>query len=389
MSKPKRKQKLIRKEFPKIRQYQKRGYTYYAVDLRRKFWKGPPWKNFANRDAALKYANELAQSVQANGIHSVSKNLANLSDEKLTRWNEQLGTFGMTVEDAVAFFLDHLEKEKRRKESEHVSSLLSKWMLDRTENNLKPMRPRSERILRDMAKRFQEDFGDARIQDMTHERIKTYLQNLDVESNQTRKNRLSYLKQFFNWCLKNRYLLENPTNGIQIDVVRGTAEFFDVQQCEELMRKSRDTDLCGYFALTLFGGIRPEEAAKLTWKEVDLNSHEISIAAEISKTKRPRTFGMSENLVAWLSFFHGKNHPLIPINLKNKRQAFVKTLSFPWIQDGLRHSFSTYHYAKHGKIEELRKIMGNSPAVIDRFYKGAVKKAEVEKFWSILPTNSP
>jgi hypothetical protein len=27
--------------------------------------------------------------------------------------------------------------------------------------------------------------------------------------------------------------------------------------------------------------------------------------------------------------------------------------------------------------------MGNSPAVIDRFYKGAIGKAEVEKFWRI------
>jgi hypothetical protein len=34
MSKPTRKQKLIRKEFPKVRQYKKRGYTYYAVDHR-------------------------------------------------------------------------------------------------------------------------------------------------------------------------------------------------------------------------------------------------------------------------------------------------------------------------------------------------------------------
>jgi hypothetical protein len=40
MSKPTRKQKLIRKEFPKVRQYTKRGYTYYAVDLRRAYGKG-------------------------------------------------------------------------------------------------------------------------------------------------------------------------------------------------------------------------------------------------------------------------------------------------------------------------------------------------------------
>jgi hypothetical protein len=29
--------------------------------------------------------------------------------------------------------------------------------------------------------------------------------------------------------------------------------------------------------------------------------------------------------------------------------------------------------------------MGNSPAVIDRFYKGAIGKVEVEEFWNIRP----
>ncbi len=76
----------------------------------------------------------------------------------------------------------------------------------------------------------------------------------------------------------------------------------------------------------------------------------------------------------------------VPTPLKNRKQAFVKTLSFPWIQDGLRHTFCTFHCAKHRNIEELlRQTMGNSPAVIDRFYKGAIGKVEVEKFWRIVP----
>jgi hypothetical protein len=87
-------------------------------------------------------------------------------------------------------------------------------------------------------------------------------------------------------------------------------------------------------------------------------------------------------------------HPLTLIHLKNKRQAFVKTLSLPRIQDGLRHTFCTFHYAKNHntcpeprrRAEELRRIVGNSPSVIDRFYKGAISQVEVEKFWTIGPT---
>jgi hypothetical protein len=107
VSKPTRKQKLIRKEFPKVRQLRRRGNTYYAVDLRRKFWIGPKWKYFTTRDDALKYAVEVAASVQSNGVPSVAKNIANLEDEKLIRWNEQLGAHGKTIEDAVEFMLAH------------------------------------------------------------------------------------------------------------------------------------------------------------------------------------------------------------------------------------------------------------------------------------------
>jgi hypothetical protein len=94
---------------------------------------------------------------------------------------------------------------------------------------------------------------------------------------------------------------------------------------------------------------------------------------------------MSDNLCVWLELCGSRKTPLIPVNLKNRKQAFAKTLSFPWIQDGLRHTFCTLHYAKHRNIEELRHIMGNSPSVIDRFYKGAIGKVEVEEFWRIVP----
>jgi integrase len=88
---------------------------------------------------------------------------------------------------------------------------------------------------------------------------------------------LAFLKQFFNWCVRNKHLRENPADEIQIEVDRGAPEFFSVTQCRELMKKAQDTDLCGYFALTLFAGIRPEEASRLTWDHINAGTKEISI----------------------------------------------------------------------------------------------------------------
>ena len=123
---------------------------------------------------------------------------------------------------------------------------------------------------------------------------------------------------------------------------------------------------------------------------INAETKEINVPHDISETKRTRLFTISDNLHAWLEHCRSSQTALIPINLKNKRRAFVKTLTFPWIQDGLRHTFCTLHCAKHRNIEGLRHIMGNSPTVIDRFYKGAIGKGEVEKFWKIMPrTDEP
>ena len=140
-----------------------------------------------------------------------------------------------------------------------------------------------------------------------------------------------------------------------------------------------------YFALCLFGGIRPEEAERMTWGDnVKMDTKEIDIPAAISKTKKPRLFLMPGPLYIWLATCP-QGEPLIPANFRKLKDRVTKSLKFDWIQDGLRHTFATFHYAKHKNLEELRHIMGNSPSVIERFYKGAIAAKQVKRFWMLVP----
>jgi integrase len=143
-----------------------------------------------------------------------------------------------------------------------------------------------------------------------------------------------------------------------------------------------------YLALCLFGGIRPDEVARMTWqRNVKMDTKEIFLQVGITKTKRERIFGMPENLFAWLEFCQHVT-PLVPAtNIQNMRVRLCKPLTFPWIADGLRHTFATFHYAKHKSFEQLRHVMGNSPRIIDRFYKGAISHTAVDKFWIITPAS--
>ena len=116
-----------------------------------------------------------------------------------------------------------------------------------------------------------------------------------------------------------------------------------------------------------------------------METGEISIPPALAKTKKPRLFTMSPSLKLWLEYCP-QDQPLIPANFRRLKDGLVKSLKFDWIQDGLRHTFATFHYAKHKNLDELRHIMGNSPNVIDRFYKGVISVKLAESFWILTPT---
>lgn len=372
--------KTIRKTYPRVREYSKRGKVYWMVDLRRKHYVGPKWKNFTDKTTAMDYASAIGDKVSQSGLNSISQIGA---DPRISAWTEQFAVFGKTVEEAIQVALDVFTKQRIVKDSPFMGELLNLWMLDKIENKLKPLRPRTAKTIRAMATTFKKDFGTSRIKEIDQKRIEEYLHQKGV-SNQTAKNIRNYLNQFFGWCVRKHYHDSNPAEKIEIHVQNGTPKFFTVEQCEEIMKKA-PMEVRAYFAICLFGGVRPLECERMEWDtNVKLGTKELYIPASISKTKRDRLIVMSDNLFAWLDSCKDQK-PLIHSNHRKHRDKVVDGLSFEWIADGLRHSYATYHYAKHTNLELLRRNMGNSPAVIERFYKGVIPQAEVEKFWSIVP----
>jgi len=372
--------KTIRKEYPKVRQYVKNGHTRYIVDLRRKNYVGPKLKWMSNREAALKYAGAIGEKVAKSGIDSVSQIGV---DPRIKAWTEQFAIYNKTLEDGINAALAVFEQERKVKESPYMAELLTVWMDDKISNTLKPLRPRSIKSIRNMANLFQKDFGQIRMKEITHDTIESYLEGKDL-NNQTKKNLLNYLGQFFNWAIKKSYHHENPTKKVEITVQNGVPKFFKVSECVEIMKRAKDHDMSSYFALCLFAGIRPNEVERMTWANVDLDTKEIHLNPDQTKTKKGRLFTVSENCIEWLKSLDRKQ-PLVNPNHKKQKSKVIDGLKCEWINDGLRHSFATFHHAKYKSIELLRHDMGNSPNVIAKFYKGMIQSAEVEKFWNITP----
>jgi integrase len=378
--------KTIRKDWPQVRQYTKVGRPcpYYRVDLRRAGYSGKKTKNFTNKEAALKFAGDWAAKVNQNGLQSVS---AVNEDPRLQLWERQLAPYGKSLDEAFQRAISFYQEEFDKKQSPFMSELLTLWVDDRERDKLKPLRDRSKKTIRHMANTFKQDFGDIRLKQVTTDQLKTYIEQKRETgaSNQTCRNIRSYLGQFFNYCISKGHLLMNPVNpkAIEIHVQHDTPEYFTVEECQKIMETAQANNMVAYFSLCLFSGVRPEEAEKLTWKNIHMATNELEIPGSISKTKKPRRFVVSDNAYAWLKTLNRKE-PLHPSNWRKAKRKVIRDAG-DWIPDGLRHTFATLHYAKYKNLEELRHIMGNSPGIIEKFYRGVIPQAEIEKFWSILP----
>ncbi len=358
---------------------------YFVVDLRRKHYIGPSfkWYKKSDREACFKFAREVGEKVNKRGVSSISVLGV---DPRVVAWTEQFAIYNKTLEEGINRGLAEFEKERVVKSSPYMGELLTVWMDDKLTDTFKPLRERSKQSIRQMANTFKSDFGMIRMKEITRETVETYLKNKGVK-NQTQKNLKNYLGQFFNWAKMKRFHDTNPVEGLEISVQRASPKFFTVDQCQTIIDESIKHEMTSYFVLCLFAGIRPKEVERMTWENVNLNTKEIILPFSITKTKKDRLFVMSDNLVVWLKQLD-RALPLINTNYKRqKNKVFnsLKNLKVDWIQDGLRHTFATFHYAKHKSLELLRHDMGNSPDIIERFYKGMIDKVEVERFWQIKP----
>jgi len=109
----------------------------------------------------------------------------------------------------------------------------------------------------------------------------------------------------------------------------------------------------------------------------------VEVPAFKAKTRQRRIVELSQNAKAWLSL----GGPLPPVNQKEwltwvRRKAGI----IDWPQDALRHSFASYHLAKHGSADLTATQLGHrSTDMLFRHYRELVTKDDAEKFWAISP----
>ena len=126
------------------------------------------------------------------------------------------------------------------------------------------------------------------------------------------------------------------------------------------------------------------------WSEIDFERGLIEVKAAKAKSARRRLVKVEPNLAAWLiPYGGGKSGKIWPKGWRSYHETTAKLcreLELEWPENGLRHSYASYHLAHFQSAETLALQMGHTSArMIFDHYREVVRPEEAARYWEIRP----
>lgn len=254
--------------------------------------------------------------------------------------------------------------------------------------------------------RFCGRFGKHQPCAVTPVEIAAYLNQWPSET--TRGSVWLVLREFFRWMVGIGLVQRNPVAAAMMRP-RPTGDrhtFYKAAEARFILRSAIGTDQIGYWALTLFSGLRSAEISKLSkeadpWRWFDLREQVIHVPAHAAKV-RARRSPMHPTLVAWLQWLREGGRPLWPKNCylvthRLRREIVARRLGVPvqnvprrfnrmGFSNMARRAFIAHGLAQKGaSYEEVARRAGNSENVIRCFYRRFVTRAKADLYFGLTP----
>jgi integrase len=237
------------------------------------------------------------------------------------------------------------------------------------------------------------ELGEQRVSEIDARTMEEFLAKLTL-SPRARENVRLKSSQFFNFCIRRKWMTENPAFGLGKKIDSTEVEILSVDAARQLLAAAQISPLAAsvipYLCVSLFAGLRPGEAEQLKWEQIHFATDQIEVLKGTSKTKETRFVTLSPFLAEWLLPFRKSRGPIVGANLIKdwkdvRNSAGYNHESKPWPVDVLRHTFGSYWLAIHQDRARLGEEMGNSVDVIKRFYSRAIHQQQAQEFWRLQP----
>jgi integrase len=297
---------------------------------------------------------------------------------------EKLAEYGETINHAVQFRIDYLERVRRHGIT--VAQLVDEIV------EAKGRDGRSEVYLRDLRyrlSRFVQSFGERPIAGITVDELDNWLRALPY-SPQSRTNYRTIIGLLFNHAESRGIIEKNPIrHTAKPKLVGSPPEIFSVDELRTLLDAARqiEANVVPILAIGAFAGLREAEIRRLDWNEVDLARGHIEVKAAKAKSARRRIVPILPNLAAWLRPYSGLTGHVVPAGARRKLDRVRKAADLArWPQNGLRHSFASYRLAAIYDAPRVAAELGHtSPQMLYTTYRELVRPEEAERYWRIAP----
>jgi integrase len=301
---------------------------------------------------------------------------------------EQLQPFGKTIAEATRFYVDYLRRTER---SCTLAELVTSFVDAKTKDGA------SARYIKDLRLRLAraaESFGERKVATIEAREMDDWLRALPLGP-QSRNNYRTVLHALFTYAVDRDYCLVNPVaRTAKAKLVDKPPAIFTPEQAASLLTyatpfiiHTNESYVLPALAIGLFAGLRQAEIARLDWKEIDLARGFIEITANKAKTSRRRLVTIEPNLAAWLAPYTKRSGNVLPPNARNKIEAIWKRAGLKeWPDNGLRHSFASYHLAHFKDANRLALELGHGTTqMLFAHYRELVRPDEASRYWKIRP----
>ncbi len=201
--------------------------------------------------------------------------------------------------------------------------------------------------------------------------------------------RLTYLKAFFAWCVREGLLEENPLEGFKRRKDGGRVVSLDPETLRRLLALPDTSTFAGLrdyclMLLTLDTGIRPKEAFSLLPGDLNLRALEVRVLPEAAKTRAGRTLFISPATAEALRRLLQARHPSWPDSTPvfctaegrpmnrhawaERMEAYSERLGVKVRPYDLRHAFAVNFLKGGGHAFALQKLLGHSDLSMTRRY---------------------
>ncbi len=358
--------------------------------------------SYATEVEAIEAASELVNKLSTRDVVAAAMTNKEAAEyaasvEALAPFNVSVLTAARTIADCLpilegnlAALIPALKDYARRNPANlpavTVQNAVEQFIASKQKDQL---RERSLDDLQDRLGRFASDF-QITVSKVTGPELSDWLDSLKVGP-QSRLNYRRVLNNFFAWAESKGYILrgENPVATLpEVKILRDQAiSVYTPEQLKALLAAAPG-EFQAVLAILAFAGLRPDEAQRLDWRDIDLAEGFIHVTGRGSKTRTHRHVPILDPLRAWLGL-HAKQEGKVWTGTSNQftvaRRQTVRTSKVKWHQDGLRHTFISCRLAILNDTARVAIEAGNSEDVIVRHYRHLRTERQAQAWFAVLP----